>query len=104
MADKEAKSHSAKRLRLVQGFALSSIFLMTYICCSMLYVSNNINTLHAVFTEESNYIVGQAHPENEGLQTLSQDEIISVLSLTEDQLLCDIDMQISASIESAGSR
>ena len=33
---------------------------------------------------------------------LSQDETISVLSLTEDQLLYDIDSQISDSIESAG--
>jgi len=87
------------RIKLILGFSLSFIFLLTYIGCSMLYISNNTDSLQTVFVEESHYRSYQEGTDSRDIQLLIKDEAISVLSLTEDKMLYYIDSRISESVE-----
>jgi uncharacterized protein YkwD len=102
VTQKKAKISSGKRIKLILGFSLCFIFLLTYIGCSMLYISNNTDYLKTIFVEESHYISDHDFTDSSNVKLLSRNEAISVLSLTEDQILYYIDSNISDSVENAG--
>jgi len=102
MANRHIKKSSRHRPKLVLGFVLSLIFIILYIGFSMLYVSNNTDTLCTVFNEKSHYAPEIYQEQDPEPDLLALKQVLSVLSLTEDQLLYDIGSQVSDSIESAG--
>lgn len=102
MTEKESKRFSGKKIKLALGLTLSLIFLLAYIGCSILYISYNTDSLQTIFTVESHYGSDQNHNNSSDIQLPSKDKAISVLSLTEDQVLYDIDSRISDSVEKAG--
>jgi uncharacterized protein YkwD len=102
MANKQKKKLSKHRPKLVLGLILSLVFIITYIGISMLYVSNNTDTLSTIFNEKSHYTTETYRKPDLEPDLLYLNQALSVLSLTEDQLLYDIGSQVSDSIESAG--
>jgi uncharacterized protein YkwD len=103
MANMKHKKSSKHRPKLVLGFILSLVFIIIYFSVSFLYVSNNTDTLSTVFNEKSQYIPPDSYPDQDlEPEFLTLNKALSVLSLTEDQLLYDMGSQVSDSIESAG--
>ena len=102
MIEKETKILSRNKIRLVLGLTVCFVFLLTYTGCSTLYISKNTDYLKTIFIEESHYSAGDGHTGTCDVQPLSIDTEISILSLTEDRVLHDIDSRISDSVISVG--
>ena len=102
MTEKKTKRLSGNKIKLLLGFGICFAILLAYIGCSMLYISNNTDYLKIPFTEESRYNNDYDSTGTKDIQLLSVNRAISILSLTEDKVLYDINSQISNSVLNAG--
>jgi uncharacterized protein YkwD len=102
IARKKSKRSSREKTNFILGITLCFVFLLSYMGYSVFYISKNTDYLKTIFIEESHYSADNDYTEIKDVQLLSINKAISVLSLTEDRVLYDIDSQISDSVINAG--